>query len=159
MSDPLEKLETEVLRKLELLSEGGTLNLDRPSLHRVHPGSTVPPGVDENNLEGSARPEVSLLAYHAELLEKARERGFSARLAAIAAAELDLETARKRPPAYIDPDSAQNVLDRDEAILRWVGKRAEWVAVVEKCSFSHVRKLRRLHKMNPATGEPREAAA
>jgi hypothetical protein len=153
----LDQDELDVLRKLERLSEGGTLDLDRPSLHRVHPGSSVPPGVTDA-LEADLRPDMSLWAYHANLLRKAREKGSHARHLAIAAAELDYETAIARPPAYIEADSEQNANDRDEAILRWEGKRAEWVAVFENCSFSHVRKLRRLHKMNQSTGVPLEAA-
>lgn len=148
----LDDLEVEILRKLEMLSEGSTLNLDPNRVHQSRAGSTVPPGVDEEHGESHLRPEMSLWLYHREKLSERRESTTSVRLTAIAEAEKDVETARKRPPAYIEPDSEQNAGDRDEAILRWEGKPAEWVAVMQGCSFSHVRKLRKMNKMNPATG-------
>lgn len=154
--EELQRMEADVLRRLELLSEGGTLDYDRPNLHRVHPSATPPPGYSESAV---LSPRISLAGYHAVLLANACERGTSSRLMAIAAAERDLETARKRPPAYLDPDVDQNVADRDEAILRWTGKRAEWVAVMENCSYGHVRKLRRLHKLKPTDGVPTEEVA
>lgn len=155
----LDDLEVEILRKLELLSEGSTLNLDPNRVHQSRAGSTVPPGVDEEHGESHLRPEMSLWLYHREKLSERRESTTSVRLTAIAEAEKDLETARKRPPAYIEPDSEQNAGDRDEAILRWEGKPAEWVAVMERCSFSHVRKLRRLAKRRPSDGTMVEVAA
>lgn len=155
----LEILEAEILNKLEMLSEGGTCDLDRPNLHRVHPGSSVPPGVDEDEQMSHLRPEMSLWAYHATRLRERMNSPDSLRLTALAEAEKDYATARKRPPAFIDSDSDQNAADRDEAILRWSGKSAEWVAVFEQCSFSHVRKLRRLHGLNQSTGEPVETIA
>lgn len=158
--DNLREMEADVLRRLEMLSEGGTLDLERPSLHRVHPGSSSPPGTSEDGgQEGCMRPEVSLWAYHQQRLEERRESSTSVRLTAIAEAEKDLETSKRRPPAYIEPDSEQNSDDRDEAILRWEGKSAEWVAVMENCSFSHVRKLRRLAKRRQSDGTPLEAIA
>lgn len=153
MIDSLEQMEIDVLRRLEMLSEGGTLDTDRPSLHRVHPGSSAPPGVSEDDgLPAHLRPEVSLWAYHSQRLEERRASSASVRLTAIAEAEKDLETSKRRQPAYIDADSAQNSEDRDEAILRWEGKSAEWVAVMENCSFPHVRKLRRLDKRKQSCG-------
>jgi hypothetical protein len=152
MSD-LDQMEADVLRRLEMLSEGGTLDLERPSLHRVHPGSTVPPGVREH-IEAHLCPDVSLWAYHQHRLNQRRESAVYVRLTAIAEAERDLETSLKRPPSYIEPDSNQNAEDRDEAILRWEGKPAEVAAVFEHCSFSHVRKLRRMHKRKPNDGMP-----
>lgn len=155
----LDVIEHQVLNKLEMLSEGGTLNLNKPSLHAVHPGSSAPPGVDEEGLEGAESLLTSLWAFHMIRLEQRRESSYSVRLAAITEAEKDYETAIRRPPTYIDPDSAQNADDRDEAILRWEGKAAEWVAVMEGCSFSHVRKLRRLAKRSPKDGRTLELVA
>lgn len=155
----LDDLEAEILRKLERISEGGVQNLDPNRVHQSRAGSNPPHGVDEDSLEGVLRPEVSLWAYHQEKLANKRESTASVRLTAIAEAERDYETAVKRPPAYIKPDSDQNADDRDEAILRWEGKPAEWVAVMEHCSFSHVRKLRRLAKRRPSDGTMAEVAA
>lgn len=152
----LDPLEAEILKKLERLSEGGTLDLERPSLHHVHPGSSVPPGVDEETQESHLSPNMSLWLYHREKLNAGRERGFVWRLTAITQAAKDYQTQLARPPTYIDPDSEKNANDRDEAILRWTGKRPEEVAVWEHCSYSYVRKVRRLHKLNQMTGEPVE---
>ncbi len=152
--DPLELLEREILGKLSMLAEGRASQYDRPNLHRSAPGSLEPPGA----FAGPLSPIRSLVEFHQRKLGASREKGLSARLTAIAEAELDYQTARRRPPAYLDPSSDQNIEDRDEAILRWTGRRAEWVAVMEGCSFSHVRKLRRLHKLNQTTGEALEEA-
>lgn len=152
----LDDLELDVLRRLAMLAEGACSAYDRPNLHRAHPGSTPPPGSD---VQGVLSQNVSLATYHQGLMRQAREKGVSALLVAIAAAELDYQTAVRRPPAYIDADSEQNAEDRDEAILRWAGKRAEVVAVFEQCSFSHVRKLRRIHKLKPSDGLPVNEAA
>lgn len=150
----LDDLEAQILRKLEMLSEGSTLNLNPNRVHQSRAGSSLPPGVDEENGESHLRPELSLWAYHRTRLSERAAASDSVRLTAIAEAERDYFTSVKRPPAFIEPDSTQNAEDRDEAILRWEGKRAEWVAVIENCSFSHVRKLRRIHKLHQATGEP-----
>ncbi len=147
--DPLDLLEREILGKLSMLAEGRASQYDRPNLHRSAPGSLEPPGAFAAPLS----PARSLVEYHDRRFMACHDKGLSARLTAIAEAELDYQTAKRRPPAYLDPSSDQNIEDRDEAILRWTGRRAEWVAVMEGCSFSHVRKLRRLHKMNQTTGE------
>ncbi len=157
MSEPLETLEAEILRKLSMLAEGRASDYSRPNLHRAAPSSTPPPGSNQAN-NGHLSPLVSLMEYHQAQLIRCRERSLSVRLTAIAEAEHDYHVAKKRPPAYLDPSSEQNADDRDEAILRWEGKRAEWVAVMEGCSFSHVRKLRRLHKKDKL-GEPLEESA
>ncbi len=157
MTEPLETLEAEILRKLAFLAEGRASDYSRPNLHRAAPSSTPPPGSNQAN-NGHLSPLVSLMEYHQAQFIACRQRGRSKRLTAIAEAEHDYHVAKKRPPAYLDPSSDQNAEDRDEAILRWEGKRAEWVAVMEQCSFSHVRKLRRLHKLNQATGKPVESA-
>jgi hypothetical protein len=149
-SKDLEHLETQVLHRLEMLAEGGVTNLDPDRVHQSSTGSKLPPGT--GIAEGVLSQNVSLAAYHHELLVVAREKGLGARLAAIAAAQLDLECQLKRPPAYISPDSSENAKDRDEAILRHEGQRPEWVATFENCSFSYVRKLRKLHKLHPNTG-------
>jgi hypothetical protein len=99
------------------------------------------------------RPEVSLWSYHKQWLEERRNSSYSVRLTAIAEAEKDLETSKRRPPAFVNPDTAEHTEERDEAILRWEGKSAEWVAVFEHCSFSHVRKLRKLHGLCPKDGK------
>lgn len=151
--EELQRMEADVLRRLELLSEGGTLDYDRPNLHRVHPSATPPPGYSESAV---LSPRISLAGYHAVLLANACERGTSSRLMAIAAAEKDYELSLRRPPAYLDADPDVNAHDRDEAILRWVGKRPEEAAVWESCSYSYVRKVRRAHKRDQMTGEPLE---
>jgi hypothetical protein len=138
----LDALEAEVLRKLEMLSEGGTSNLDPNRVHQSPAGSNPPPGITEA-LQSDLSPEASLWAYHSGQLKRAREKSFATRLTAIARAELDLERQLKRPPSYISPDSEQNAKDRDEAILRWTGRRPEEVAVFEGCSASYVRKIRK----------------
>jgi hypothetical protein len=148
----LDTLEAEILNKLEMLSEGGTCDLDRPNLHRVHPGSSVPPGVDEEAQESHLRPEMSLWAYHKGKLAKARTEPFGRRLTAIAEAEVDYENSVKRPLSYISPDSEQNSKDRDDAILRWTGRRPEEVAVFEQCSSSYVRKIRKRNNLDQTWG-------
>lgn len=150
----LDQLEAIVLQQLAMLQEGRTLDLDRPNLHRAHPGATPPPGTNLRAVGDDSPPDAafSLAEYHKWLLDKARDRGPVARLRAIAEATLDYETSIKRRPAYIDADPDVNSRNRDEAILRWEGKRAEEVAVFERCSFSYVRKLRRKEGLDPRTG-------
>lgn len=144
LENSLESLENKVLIKLNLLGEGRSLTYDRPNLHRVHPAATPPPGVNETKPgESHMNQTVSLAEYHAHRLDLARGKSTGARLTALAEAERDYETTIKPPPRYIDPDPDQNSQDRNHAILRWEGKRAEWVAVFENCSESHVRKMRR----------------
>jgi hypothetical protein len=138
----LERLETQVLKRLALLAEGGTSTLDPNKVHESSSESKPPPGTDERNT-GVLSQNVSLATYHRGLLLKAREKSMGARLAALAAAHLDLECQLKRPPAYISPDSSENAKDRDEAILRHEGQRPEYVATFEKCSASYVRKIRK----------------
>ncbi len=153
MTEPLETLEAEILRKLAFLAEGRASDYSRPNLHRAAPSSTPPPGSNQAN-NGHLSPLVSLMEYHQAQFARCRERGVSVRLTAIAAANKDFETTKHRTPAYNSPDSEQNADERDQAILiRWAGYRPEWPAVFEDCSESYVRKLRRRTKRNPMTGE------
>lgn len=153
LENSISTLEKQVLIKLSLLGEGRSLTYDRPNLHRVHPAATPPPGVNETKPgESHLNQTVSLAQYHAYRLDLARGKSVGARLTALAEAERDYETTIKPPPRYIDPDPDQNSQDRDEAILRWEGKRPEWVAVFENCSESHVRKIRKKHDRDPMMG-------
>jgi hypothetical protein len=148
--DTLDELEAQVLAKLELLAEGRSSDYGRPNLHRAHPQSSAPPGA----FEGDLSPMLSLKAYHEELMGKARERGFSARLMAIAQAHADLDGSLKRVPTYNSPDSDQNTNDRDAAILvHFEGCRPEWPAAYMGCSASHVEKLRRKSGRDAILGE------
>src|SRR5262249_38968068 len=133
-----------------MLMEGAIFNYDKEAGHGAVFGSRIPPGT--GGLE-SERDTISLYAYHKPQLAERKDMADHIPPQAVAEAERDYETFKRRPPAYIDPDSDQNKADRDEAILRWSGKRAEWVAVMEGCSKEHVRKLRKLHKLNPIDGE------
>ena len=146
--ESLDVREWKVLRRLQFIAEGGTLDLDRPLLKRTHPGSSVPPGVDK----GSLSPDTSLYEYHHALLAAKRSASDSVRRAAISAAELDLNTTLNRGPAYISPDSDQNKKDRDDAILRREGERPEEVAVLESCSSSYVRKIRKANNRDQTWG-------
>lgn len=152
----LDRLENTILKQLAMVGEGATLDYDRPTLHRAHPGSTEPAGA----FSGDLSPQVSLALYHHQKLLGARQKGLSVRLTALAEASRDLETTKHRPPTYNSPDSEQNAQERDQAILTvWAGYRPEWPAVFENCSESYVRKLRRRCKRNPMTGELTEEAA
>lgn len=148
-----------VLSRLAKLMNGPALNYDKAQIHRGVAGSSPPPGADLIAGHGGDSPDVSLYAYHRKRLEERCKSSVSVRLTAIAQAEHDYETAIKRPPHYLSGDSDENRDQRDEAILRWEGKPAEWVAVMEGCSFSHVRKLRALHKRRPSDGLQVEKAA
>ena len=149
----LADLEAEVLRKLSMLAEGSSSAYDRPNLHRSHPQSTPPPGFRADN--GVLSPIRSLMEYHKALLEKARERGLSARLMAIAQAHADYDASVKRVPTFNSPDSAQNTEDRDAAILvHFEGCRPEWPAAYMGCSASHVEKLRKRSGRDAILGEP-----
>jgi hypothetical protein len=156
MSD-LDALEAEVLRKLEMLSEGATLNLDPNRVHSSRAGSSPPPGTKEDDT-GVLSVAVSLMGYHKELMSHARERGISARLMAIARAYADYDASVKRPPTFNSFDSDQNTVDRDAAILvHFEGRRPEWPAAYMDCSASHVEKLRRRSGRDARTGERLEA--
>jgi hypothetical protein len=149
MTETLEDLEQDILRKLAMVAEGRSSDYDRPNLHRAHPGSTPPPGH-----EGVGSPTTSLMEYHKALIEKARGRGFSAHLMAIAEASADYETSVRRQPTFNSFDSDQNTADRDAAILtHFEGVRPEWPAAVMKCSSSHVEKLRRKNGRDAILGE------
>jgi hypothetical protein len=152
MTDTLDTLEVDVLNKLAMVAEGRSSDYCRPNLHRAHPGSTPPPGANGQN--GSLGPITSLMEYHKALMLKASERGFSARLMAIAEAHADYNSATKRQPTYNTFDSDQNTADRDAAILvHFEGVRPEWPAAVMKCSCSHVEKLRRKSGRDAILGE------
>lgn len=147
MRDYLERAERAILNKLALLAEGGVAPMDKPNLHRSAPESSPPPGF------GLGVEEVSLALFHQERFVKARESGKQHfRLRVIAEAERDYELATRKRPKYLSPDSDENARDKDESILRWGGKRPEWVAVFEGCSESHVRKLRKRNGRDPKTG-------
>lgn len=153
MSQTLAQLEEEILSRLSMVAEGRSGDYDRPNLHRVHPGATAPPG-------RLGDPLTSLRDYHATLIDRARERGFSAHLMAIAEAQVDLESALRRQPTFNDPDAEQNTADRDAAILvHFEGVRPEWPAAVMKCSASHVEKLRRRNGRDAIRGIRQEVAA
>lgn len=156
MSENLDQLEHQILHGLSLIQEGRSLTYDRPNLHRAHPAATPPPGAQPDRHNPEPDPLVSLLEYHRYRLDQARDRSFSHRLTTLAEAAKDLETSRRRGPRYISPDSAQNSDDRDQAILRWHGKRPEWVAVFESCSASYVRKVRKHNELDQTSGEPHD---
>ena len=95
------------------------------------------------------------MEYHKALIEKARGRGFSAHLMAIAEASADYETSVRRQPTFNSFDSDQNTAERDTAILtHFEGVRPEWPAAVMKCSCSHIEKLRRRNNRDAIHGEP-----
>lgn len=149
----LDTLESEVIRRLALLAEGRAMDYDRLNLHRVHPGSTPPPGAHGAS-RGDLRPWLSLSAYHQELMNKAREKGLHARLRAIAEAEADYEMSIKRQPTFDSSLSSQNTEERDTAILvHFEGCRPEWPAAFMRCSASHVEKLRRRNGRDATLGE------
>ncbi len=151
MPDSLDALERDILRKLSMLAEGRTSDYTRPNLHRSAPQSTEPPGA----FAGDLSPLTPLVEYHRQQFDRCRGSGVSVRLTAIARAEHDYHTVKKRPPAYLSPDSEENAEERDRAILDvWEGYRPEWPAVFEDCSEAFVRKLRKRHKRDPMTGEP-----
>lgn len=152
MTDTLDSLEVEILNKLAMVAEGRSSEYGRPNLHRAHPVSSPPPGVHDQN--GSLQAITSLMEYHKALMLKAAQRGFSARLMAIAEAHADYNSATKRQPTYNTFDSEQNTADRDAAILtHFEGVRPEWPAAVMKCSCSHVEKLRRKSGRDAILGE------
>jgi hypothetical protein len=147
----LELLTKHILAKLEMVAEGTTQDLERPNLHRVHPGSTPPPGAYPGRSKtGPPDPCVSLRAYNEWLL--ARAQTVPERLKALAEAMRDYETAQHPPRTYMSADSAQNKKERDEAILSWEGYRPEWVAVYEHCSESNVRKVRKANQRDQKLG-------
>jgi len=155
----LDLLERDVLRKLELLSEGGTMDLGRLNLHRAHPQGSPPPGFDRAQ-NGVLSSLVSLMGYHADLMSQARERGLSARLMAIANANADYDSTVKRKLAFNSFDAELNTEDRNTAILvHFEGCRPEWPAAYMGCSTSHVEKLRRRNGRDAILGERLDAPA
>ena len=148
MSEDIERLQRNILGKLVLLAEGGVAPMDKPNLHRSAPESSPPPGAFQP-LE-----EVSLALYYEKRFDDVRESKQWVRLKVVAEAERDWELAAHKRPRYLSPDSDENAKNRDEAVLRWEGKRPEWVAVFEGCSESYVRKLRKKAGRDPKTGMP-----
>lgn len=145
----LDNLETEVLGKLSMLAEGRASEYGKLNLHRSHPQSSPPPGFDEGDLG----PMFSLMEFHKALMLRASERGFAARLMAIANAFADLDHSVKRQPTFNSFDSAANTQDRDNAILlHFEGRRPEWPAAYIGCSARHIEKLRRRNGRDAITG-------
>lgn len=145
----LDRLEKEVLGRLAMLAEGNIRAYDRPNLHRSQPESSPPAGASSG---GGFK---GLADYHGQLMFRARERGFSARLTAIAAASRDYDYSVKRAPSFNSFDSARNTAERDAAILvHFEGCRPEWPAAYLGCSASHVEKLRKRFERDAILGEP-----
>jgi hypothetical protein len=156
MTNVLEALEAEALKKLAMLAEGRSSAYGQPNLHRAHPQSSPPPGF---RMDGALTPMLSLKEYHAEAMRTAAERGFSRHLTAIAQAFADYDYSIKRAPSFNSSDSDLNTADRDAAILaHFEGCRPEWPAAYMGCSGRHVEKLRKRNNRDAILGEPLERA-
>jgi hypothetical protein len=135
-----------VLLRLSLVSDAAAGSFDTGGSHGA-PGSCPPPGVVLDRGDGPVPKELSLFAHYRQRFEAASSARQQRLLCYLAERDLDHAVCLHVPRAYEKP------AERESRLLReYAGIDALEVAVLEDCSETYIRKLRRRNGRSPQDG-------